>query len=63
MSATAVRSTPAVVTRPWLTQRQHVRGWPFGTLTEQQLTERARFEAAMRADRLRGLPSAFGRLA
>lgn len=37
--------------------------WPFGDLTDQQRHERALIEAAMRANRLRRLPSVFGALA
>jgi len=66
MSATPIRSAPAASARPRLAARRHmplwIRLWPFGDLTEQQLKERAHFEAAMRAEQLRGLPSAFGKL-
>jgi len=62
MSATPMRSTPAAGARTWLAERRRLPLWPFGDLTAQQLTERAHFEAAMRAEQLSGLPSAFGKL-
>jgi hypothetical protein len=58
--------TPAASGRTWLAGYRRmplwIARWPFADLTEQQLMERARFEAAMRSELLRGLPSAFGQL-
>ncbi|MGK2897229.1 MAG: hypothetical protein ACSLE9_00880 [Burkholderiaceae bacterium] len=36
--------------------------WPFGELTQEQRLTRAKQEARMRANALRGLPSCFGGL-
>jgi len=45
-------------TQPADPQRGKPHNWPFGQLTEQQIRERNRLEARMRAGRLAALPEA-----
>ena len=52
------RTLPADVS-----QRPAPADWPFGELTQDQRLSRAKQEARMRANALRGLPSCFGALA
>jgi hypothetical protein len=49
----------AACTSPHLCQPD----WPFGELTQDQRLNKAKQEARMRADAMRGLPSCFGELA
>ena len=46
-----------------ITRRLAPADWPFGELTQDQRLSRAKQEARMRANALRGLPSIFGALA